>query len=38
MFNQMSQIFLRVFKAEMVEKGRFVKNYALHHGKASKLG
>lgn len=30
--------FLRVFKAEMVEKGKFVKNYALHHGKASKLG
>lgn len=30
--------FLRVFKAETVEKGKLIKNYALHHGKASKLG
>lgn len=30
--------FLRVFKAEMVEKGKFVKNYALPHGKTSRLG
>lgn len=30
--------FWGVFKAEMVEKSKFVKNYVLHHGKASKLG
>lgn len=30
--------FLKVFKAEVEEKSKFVKNYAPRHGKASKLG